>query len=72
MELILLVFIQVIFVTMVYGPIAPISSSIPGQDQYTSLSALSYRQRRVRRVVPLIGLYVVRKTGNIYAGLYYQ
>ena len=51
-KLILLVFIQVIFVTMVYGPIAAyLVEAFPAQDQvYVAVIALPHRQRRVRRV----------------------
>ena len=51
-KLILLVFIQVIFVTMVYGPIAAyLVEAFPAQDQvHVAVAALPHRQRRVRRV----------------------
>ena len=58
LELVLLVFIQVIFVTMVYGPIAALPRrSFPRENQvHVALSALSHRKWRLRRLLPLIGL----------------
>jgi MFS family permease len=72
-KLILLVFIQVIFVTMVYGPIAAyLVEAFPAKIRYTSLSLPYHIGNGVfGGLMPLIGLYVVASTGNIYAGLYY-
>jgi MFS family permease len=72
-KLILLVFIQVIFVTMVYGPIAAyLVEAFPAKIRYTSLSLPYHIGNGVfGGLLPLIGLYVVARTGNIYAGLYY-
>ena len=72
-KLILLVFIQVIFVTMVYGPIAAyLVEAFPARIRYTSLSLPYHIGNGVfGGMLPLIGLYVVAATGNIYAGLYY-
>ena len=72
-KLILLVFIQVIFVTMVYGPIAAyLVEAFPARIRYTSLSLPYHIGNGVfGGMLPLIGLYVVAETGNIYAGLYY-
>jgi MFS family permease len=72
-KLILLVFIQVIFVTMVYGPIAAyLVEAFPARIRYTSLSLPYHIGNGVfGGLLPLIGLYVVASTGNIYAGLYY-
>jgi MFS family permease len=72
-KLILLVFVQVIFVTMVYGPIAAYLVEIfPAKIRYTSLSLPYHIGNGVfGGLLPLIGLYVVARTGNIYAGLYY-
>lgn len=72
-KLILLVFIQVIFVTMVYGPIAAyLVEAFPAKIRYTSLSLPYHIGNGVfGGLLPLIGLYVVAQTGNIYAGLYY-
>jgi MFS family permease len=72
-KLILLVFIQVIFVTMVYGPIAAyLVEAFPARIRYTSLSLPYHIGNGVfGGLMPLIGLYVVSQSGNIYAGLYY-
>jgi MFS family permease len=72
-QLILLVFIQVIWVTMVYGPIAAyLVEAFPAKIRYTSLSLPYHIGNGVfGGLLPLIGLYVVARTGNIYAGLYY-
>jgi MFS family permease len=71
--LILLVFIQVIFVTMVYGPIAAfLVEAFPAKIRYTSLS-LPYHIGNgwFGGFTPLIATAVVAKTGHIYAGLWY-
>jgi len=72
-KLILLVFIQVIFVTMVYGPIAAyLVEAFPARIRYTALSLPYHIGNGVfGGLLPLIGLWVVAETGNIYAGLYY-
>jgi MFS family permease len=72
-KLILLVFIQVIFVTMVYGPIAAyLVEAFPAKIRYTALSLPYHIGNGVfGGLLPLIGLWVVAETGNIYAGLYY-
>jgi MFS family permease len=72
-KLILLVFIQVIWVTMVYGPIAAyLVEAFPAKIRYTALSLPYHIGNGVfGGLLPLIGLSVVAQTGNIYAGLYY-
>lgn len=72
-KLILLVFIQVIFATMVYGPIAAyLVEAFPAKIRYTALSLPYHIGNGVfGGLLPLIGLVIVAKTGNIYAGLYY-
>jgi MFS family permease len=72
-KLILLVFVQVIFVTMVYGPIAAyLVEAFPAKIRYTALSLPYHIGNGVfGGLLPLIGLSVVAQTGNIYAGLYY-
>lgn len=72
-KLILLVFIQVIFVTMVYGPIAAyLVEAFPAKIRYTSLSLPYHIGNGVfGGLLPLIGLAIIAQTGNIYAGLYY-
>jgi Arabinose efflux permease len=72
-KLILLIFIQLIFVTMVYGPIAAyLVEAFPAKIRYTALSLPYHIGNGVfGGLLPLIGLSVVAQTGNIYAGLYY-
>src|SRR5690349_18275294 len=71
--LVLLVFIQVIYVCMVYGPIAAyLVEAFPAKIRYTSLSLPYHIGNGVfGGLLPVIGLSVVANTGNIYAGLYY-
>jgi MFS family permease len=71
--LILLVFIQVIYVCMIYGPIAAyLVEAFPARIRYTSLSLPYHIGNGVfGGLLPLIGLSVCAATGNIYAGLYY-
>jgi MFS family permease len=72
-RLIFLVFIQVVFVTMVYGPIAAyLVEAFPAKIRYTALSLPYHIGNGVfGGLLPVIGLTIVAKTGNIYAGLYY-
>ena len=72
-KLISLVFLQLIFVTMVYGPIAAyLVEAFPARIRYTALSLPYHIGNGVfGGLLPLIGLYVVSATGNIFAGLYY-
>jgi MFS family permease len=72
-KLILLVFVQVIWVTMVYGPIAAyLVEAFPAKIRYTALSLPYHIGNGVfGGLLPLIGLSVIASTGNIYAGLYY-
>jgi MFS family permease len=69
----LLVFIQVIFVTMVYGPIAAfLVEAFPARIRYTSLSLpYHFGNGWFGGFLPLIATAVVARTGNIYAGLVY-
>jgi len=71
--LILLVFIQVIYVCMIYGPIAAyLVEAFPAKIRYTSLSLPYHIGNGVfGGLVPLIGVYVCERTHNIYSGLYY-
>src|SRR6185369_1732955 len=73
-KLVLLVFIQVIFVTMVYGPIAAyLVEAFPAKIRYTSLSLPYHIGNGVfGGLLPLIGLSVVAQTGNIYSVLNIQ
>jgi MFS family permease len=72
--LVFLVFVQVIFVTMVYGPIAAyLVEAFPAKIRYTSLSLPYHIGNGVfGGMVPLIGSYVCAATGNIYSGLWYS
>jgi MFS family permease len=72
--LVLLVWIQVIYVTMVYGPIAAFLVELfPTNIRYTSMSLPYHIGNGVfGGLVPLIGTYMVSRSGDIYAGLYYQ
>ena len=72
-KLVLLVFIQVLYVCMIYGPIAAyLVEAFPAKIRYTSLS-LPYHIGNgfFGGLLPLIGLSLCAATGNIYAGLYY-
>ena len=69
----LLVLLQVLFVTMVYGPIAAfLVEAFPAKIRYTSLS-LPYHIGNgwFGGFTPLIATSATQATGNIYAGLYY-
>jgi MFS family permease len=69
----LLVFIQVIYVTMVYGPIAAfLIESFPARIRYTSFS-LPYHIGNgwFGGTLPLIASFLAAETGNKYAGLYW-
>jgi len=71
--LVLMVFVQVIFVCMIYGPIAAyLVEAFPARIRYTSLSLPYHIGNGVfGGLLPLIGLWTCAATGNIYAGLYY-
>jgi len=71
--LVLLVFIQVIYVTMVYGPIAAyLVEAFPAKIRYTSFSLPYHIGNGVfGGFVPLVGIWLCYWTGNIYAGLWY-
>jgi len=71
--LVLLVLIQVVYVCMVYGPIAAyLVELFPAKVRYTSLSLPYHIGNGVfGGLLPLIGLSICAATGNIYAGLYY-
>jgi MFS family permease len=68
-----LVFIQVVFVTMVYGPIAAyLVEAFPAKVRYTSMSLPYHIGNGVfGGLLPVIGLAVCAATGSIYAGLAY-
>lgn len=69
----LILWVMVIYVTMVYGPIAAFLVELfPTNIRYTSMS-LPYHIGNgwFGGMLPLIGTAVVAATGNIYAGLWY-
>src|SRR5688572_20641904 len=68
-----LVFIQVVFVTMVYGPIAAfLVEAFPAKIRYTSMSLpYHFGNGWFGGFLPLISTALVARTGNIYAGLIY-
>jgi MFS family permease len=72
-KLVLLVFVQVLYVCMIYGPIAAyLVEAFPAKIRYTSLSLPYHIGNGVfGGLLPLIGLSLCARTGNIYAGLYY-
>ncbi|MFY9683236.1 MAG: hypothetical protein WBQ40_20305 [Candidatus Sulfotelmatobacter sp.] len=71
--LVFLIFIQVLYVCLVYGPIAAyLIEAFPAKIRYTSLSLPYHIGNGVfGGLLPLIGLSWRAATGNIYAGLYY-
>ena len=71
--MVLLVFIQVVFVTMVYAPIAAyLVEAFPAKIRYTSMSLPYHIGNGVfGGLLPTIGLAACAYTGNIYAGLIY-
>jgi MFS family permease len=72
-KLVGLIFLQLVLVTMVYGPIAAyLVEAFPARIRYTALSLPYHIGNGVfGGLLPLIGLSIVARTGNIYAGLYY-
>jgi len=66
-----LVFVQVVFVTMVYGPIAAfLVEAFPARIRYTSLSLpYHFGNGWLGGFLPIIATSLVAVTGNIYAGL---
>ena len=71
--LVLLVFVQVVYVTMVYGPIAAfLIEAFPAKIRYTSFS-LPYHLGNgwFGGTLPLIGALLVRKYDNPYAGIWF-
>jgi len=68
-----IIFVQVLYVTMVYGPIAAFLVELfPAKIRYTSLS-LPYHIGNgvIGGLVPFMSTLIVSNTGNIYAGLVY-
>ena len=69
----ILLIIMLIYVTMVYGPIAAFLVELfPTQIRYTSMS-LPYHIGNgwFGGMLPLLATAIVAKQGNIYAGLWY-
>ena len=58
---------------MVYGPIAAyLVEAFPARIRYTAMSLPYHIGNGVfGGLLPLIGLSIIARTGNIYAGLYY-
>ncbi len=71
--LVLLVAVQVFFVTLVYGPIAAFLVELfPTRIRYTSMSLPYHIGNGVfGGLVPFVSTWLVDRTGNPYAGLYY-
>src|SRR4051812_9328586 len=69
----LLIFIQLLFVTMAYGPIAAFLVELfPTRIRYTSMSLPYHISNGVfGGLTPLIAESLVVKTNNMFAGLYY-
>lgn len=67
------VFIQLVYVTMVYGPIAAFLVELfPTKIRYTSMSLPYHIGNGIfGGLVPLIGLSLIQATGNNLAGLFY-
>ena len=72
-RLIALIFLQMLYVGMVYGPIAAyLVEAFPARIRYTSLSLPYHIGNGIfGGMLPLVGLSLCALTGNIYAGLYY-
>lgn len=73
MMLVILILIQVLFVTMVYGPIAAFLVELfPTNIRYTSMSLPYHIGNGVfGGLVPFIGTSLVAATGNHFSGLMY-
>jgi MFS family permease len=71
--LVALIFVQVLYVTMVYGPIAAfLVESFPAKIRYTSLSLpYHFGNGWFGGFTPVIATAIVARTGNIYAGLWF-
>jgi MFS family permease len=68
-----LIFVQVLYVTMVYGPIAAfLVESFPARIRYTSLSLpYHFGNGWFGGFTPVIATSIVAATGNRYAGLWF-
>ena len=67
------IFIQMIYVTLVYGPMAAfLVEMFPTRIRYTSMSLPYHLGNGVfGGMVPIIGLSLIQSTGNNLAGIYY-
>jgi hypothetical protein len=72
-SLVSLIWLQVMMVTMVYGPIAAFLVELfPTNIRYTSMSVPYHIGNGIfGGLVPLIATSIVEKTGNPLSGLYY-
>jgi MFS family permease len=72
-KLVALIFVQVLYVTMVYGPIAAfLVESFPAKIRYTSLSLpYHFGNGWFGGFTPVIATSIVAATGNRYAGLWF-
>lgn len=71
--LVFLIFLQLVFVCMVYGPIAAyLVEAFPAKVRYTSMSLPYHIGNGIfGGLLPLIGLSIATRTHSIYAGLLY-
>ena len=71
--LLLLLTVLVIYVTMVYGPIAAwlVELFPDAHPLHVDVAAVSHRQRMVRWLPAYYRVAMVAATGNIYQGLWY-
>jgi MFS family permease len=71
--LVALIFLQVLYVTMVYGPIAAfLVESFPAKIRYTSMSLpYHFGNGWFGGFTPVIATSIVAATGNKYAGLWF-
>ena len=71
--LVALIFVQVLYVTMVYGPIAAfLVETFPARIRYTSLSLpYHFGNGWFGGFTPVIATSIVAAIGNIYAGLWF-
>ncbi len=73
LALMILVFVQVVYVTMVYGPIAAFLVELfPTKIRYTSMSLPYHIGNGVfGGLVPILGLSFIQASGNDFAGLWW-
>ncbi len=73
LSLIFLIWLQVLLVTLVYGPVAAFLVELfPTRIRYTSMSLPYHVGNGVfGGMVPFVGALLVDRTGNVFAGLWY-